>query len=67
MERRVGRDYPDRYRPLWVDSPAPPFTPGDWLSTHPTTGEAVSFEAPLPQDMRLLWEEVTSSQLPELG
>lgn len=34
---------------------------------HPTTGEPVSFEALLPEDMRLLWEEVTSSQLPELA
>lgn len=33
---------------------------------HPTTGEPVSYEALLPEDMRLLWEGVTSSPLPEL-
>ena len=34
---------------------------------HPTTGKHVSFEALLPEDMRLLWEEVTSSPLGELA
>ena len=34
---------------------------------HPSTGEPVSFEALLPEDMRLLWEEVTSSQVPDLA
>ena len=34
--------------------------------THPVTQEPMLQEAPLPQDMRLLWEEVTQLPLPTL-
>lgn len=34
---------------------------------HPTTGTQLSFEAIPPEDMCLLWEEVTSSPLPDLS
>lgn len=33
---------------------------------HPTTGERAHFEAPVPQDLRRLWEDVTKQPFPEL-
>jgi 23S rRNA pseudouridine1911/1915/1917 synthase len=33
---------------------------------HPTTGEPVAFEAPVPADLATLWEEVTGRGLPAL-
>ena len=31
---------------------------------HPGTGEPLAFEAPVPEDFRSLWEEVTGERLP---
>jgi 23S rRNA pseudouridine1911/1915/1917 synthase len=33
---------------------------------HPTTGERMAFEAPVPADLRELWEEVTGTGFPAL-
>ncbi|HEX5759105.1 MAG TPA: RluA family pseudouridine synthase [Thermoanaerobaculia bacterium] len=33
---------------------------------HPATGERAAFEAPVPEDLKRLWEEVTGSALPAL-
>jgi len=32
---------------------------------HPITGNQLAIETPLPEDMRLLWEEVTGSKFPD--
>jgi len=32
---------------------------------HPISGEILEIETPLPEDMRLLWEEVTGSKFPD--
>ncbi len=38
-----------------------------WLAfEHPETGRRVAFEAPVPEDFRSLWEEVTGGPLPRL-
>ncbi len=34
---------------------------------HPRTGEPLSFEAPVPEDMRRLWETVAGEDLPPFG
>ena len=31
---------------------------------HPVTGEAMAFEAPVPEDLRQLWREVTGGEWP---
>ncbi len=55
-----------RVRSILRDFPRPALHAWRLALAHPTTGQALSFEAPLPADMRLLWEEVTASDLPTL-
>ncbi|HSN89526.1 MAG TPA: RluA family pseudouridine synthase, partial [Thermoanaerobaculia bacterium] len=33
---------------------------------HPATGESLAFEAPVPEDLRELWERVTGDSFPRL-
>ncbi|HSS49954.1 MAG TPA: hypothetical protein VLX28_13540, partial [Thermoanaerobaculia bacterium] len=35
--------------------------------SHPDTGEPLSFEAPVPEDLRELWRGVTGEALPALS
>lgn len=54
-------------RPLQAtlrDFPRPALHAWRLTFAHPATGERLTFEAPVPQDMRTLWEEATGRPFP---
>ena len=62
--RRAGRRSPAPSSRSCATSPAPPSTPGGSPSHHPATGEPLAFEAPVPEDLRELWEGVAGGAFP---
>jgi 23S rRNA pseudouridine1911/1915/1917 synthase len=52
------RSFPRPLQPVLRDFPRPALHAWRLAFTHPTTGEALAFEAPVPADLRGLWEAV---------
>jgi 23S rRNA pseudouridine1911/1915/1917 synthase len=59
------RAFPAERRPALRDFPRPALHAWRLTLPHPARGESLTFEAPLPADLRELWRDATGEPLPE--
>lgn len=59
------KNLPRPAQPPLRDFPRPALHAWRLAFRHPRTGEPLSFEAPVPEDLRTLWETVTGGSIPQ--